>query len=188
MFIVWPDSSSGRALASWSWGQRFESEPWHHGASLGATLWISPVWDNKGKIIILLLLCSGLLGLWLRVLFHCVLGLCLGLCAVLLVSKFMLNSFCLWQGVCASSPTNASTVLPHTTFLTYSIFTLLRVFLRSSSDPLSFRIPRTKLTTYGPRSFSVAAPIAWNKLPLSLRQLLTLSSFKSALKTHLFSL
>jgi hypothetical protein len=60
--------------------------------------------------------------------------------------------------------------------------------LRSSSDPLSFRIPRTKLTTYGPRSFSVAAPIAWNKLPLSLRQLPTLSSFKSALKTHLFSL
>ena len=60
--------------------------------------------------------------------------------------------------------------------------------LRSSSDPLCLRIPRTKLFTYGPRSFSVAAPLSWNKLPLSLRQKPTLSSFKSALKTHLFSL
>jgi hypothetical protein len=44
--LVWPVTSSGRASASRSWGQRFESEPWHHGASLGATLWISPVWDK----------------------------------------------------------------------------------------------------------------------------------------------
>jgi hypothetical protein len=36
-------------VASRSWGQRFESEPWHHGASLVATLWAPSVWDNKRK-------------------------------------------------------------------------------------------------------------------------------------------
>jgi hypothetical protein len=40
----------------------------------------------------------------------------------------MESSLCIKQlnTKCASSPTNAFTVLPHTTFLTYSIFTLLR--------------------------------------------------------------
>jgi hypothetical protein len=47
-------SWSSRASASWSWGQRFESKPWHHGASLGGTLWISPVWDNQGKVVIII--------------------------------------------------------------------------------------------------------------------------------------
>ena len=58
--------------------------------------------------------------------------------------------------------------------------------LRSASDPLTFRIPRSKLSTFGPRAFSVSGPLAWNKLPLSVRQLPTFASFKSALKTHLF--
>ena len=39
---------------------------------------------------------------------------------------------------------------------------------------------------YGGRTFSVAAPRVWNKLPNSIRTKPTIESFKSALKTHLF--
>ena len=35
-------------------------------------------------------------------------------------------------------------------------------------------------------AFSVAAPIIWNSLPFSLRENLSITSFKSNLKTHLF--
>ena len=59
--------------------------------------------------------------------------------------------------------------------------------LRSAADPLTLRIPRSKLSTFGPRAFSVSGPLSWNQLPLSVRQLPTFSSFKTALKTHLFS-
>ena len=59
--------------------------------------------------------------------------------------------------------------------------------LRSASDPLTLQIQRTKLSTFGPRAFSVSGPLSWNKLPLSVRQQPTFSSFKSALKTHHFS-
>ena len=37
------------------------------------------------------------------------------------------------------------------------------------------------------RRFSVAGPKLWNELPKNLRELNTISSFKSNLKTHLFS-
>ena len=59
--------------------------------------------------------------------------------------------------------------------------------LRSSEQKL-LAIPRTKLKTYGPRSFSVAAPSLWNSLPLSLRDPMSLDSFKVKLKTHLMQL
>jgi hypothetical protein len=58
--------------------------------------------------------------------------------------------------------------------------------LRSASDPLCLHIPRSKLSTFGPRAFSVYGPSIWNTLPLSLRQKPSLSSFQSALKTFLF--
>ena len=58
--------------------------------------------------------------------------------------------------------------------------------LRSASDPLTLQTPRTKLRTFGPRAFSVSGPLSWNKLPLSVRQQPTFSSFKTSLKTHLF--
>jgi hypothetical protein len=41
--------------------------------------------------------------------------------------------------------------------------------------------------TFGGRSFSHAAPRLWNQLPNSIRTKPTLTSFKSALKTHLFT-
>ena len=58
--------------------------------------------------------------------------------------------------------------------------------LRSASDPLILEIPRSKLKTYGDRSFSINAARKWNKLPLKIRSAKTVASFKSQLKTHLF--
>ena len=58
--------------------------------------------------------------------------------------------------------------------------------LRSASDPLLLHVPHTRLSTFGPRAFSVFAPSHWNKLPLALRQKQTLSSFKTTLKTYLY--
>ena len=40
----------------------------------------------------------------------------------------------------------------------------------------------------GDRSFAIAAPSEWNKLPSEIRSLPTLNVFKSKLKTHLFKL
>ena len=58
--------------------------------------------------------------------------------------------------------------------------------LRSSSDSRLLRFPSYKLKTVGFRSFSRQAPILWNALPFSLRHSVSISSFKTALKTHLF--
>lgn len=58
--------------------------------------------------------------------------------------------------------------------------------LRSSELGL-LSIPRFRLTTVGGRSFSVNAPKLWNSLPLSIRTITTLSTFKAQLKTYLFS-
>ena len=55
---------------------------------------------------------------------------------------------------------------------------------RSSSSELLI-VPRSK-TGYGDRSFSVAAPKLWNRLPLEIRSIRTINSFKTALKSWLF--
>jgi len=44
------------------------------------------------------------------------------------------------------------------------------------------------LSTFGDRSFSMAAPKLWNALPAELRSISSLSAFKSSLMTHLFKL
>ena len=59
--------------------------------------------------------------------------------------------------------------------------------LRSSSVKL-LRVPKTNLKSAGERSFAYAAPCVWNSLPVSLREVSTLSLFKSQLKTHFFRL
>ena len=59
--------------------------------------------------------------------------------------------------------------------------------LRSSSDTLTLCKQRTSTKSYGERSFFSAAPSIWNSLPLSVRSAQNDSSFRSALKTHLFS-
>ena len=58
--------------------------------------------------------------------------------------------------------------------------------LRSSNQMLLV-VPSVKLKSYGSRTFKYAAPFEWNKLPLSLKSITSLDSFKTALKTYLFS-
>ena len=59
--------------------------------------------------------------------------------------------------------------------------------LRSSSQRL-LKIPKRNLKTVGDRSFGFVAPSLWNSLPVSLRNVPTLSTFRAHLKTYLFSL
>ena len=48
-------------------------------------------------------------------------------------------------------------------------------------------IPPTRTVTIGGRGFSVAGPVAWNSLPMDLKDgTLTFPVFKKLLKTHLF--
>ena len=56
--------------------------------------------------------------------------------------------------------------------------------LRSSSK-LLFTVPTVNSASYGERAFSFSAPILWNNLPDPIKNTISLSSFKSALKTFL---
>ena len=58
--------------------------------------------------------------------------------------------------------------------------------LRSADDTLTLDIPKTKLITYGDKSFSVKASEEWNKLSWKIRSSESINSFKSQLKTKLF--
>ena len=60
--------------------------------------------------------------------------------------------------------------------------------LRSGLDHLILGPVRTKLKTYGDRSFSAVAVEQWNKLPLELRCAKSVAAFKSGVKTHFFKL
>ena len=55
-----------------------------------------------------------------------------------------------------------------------------------STDQKHLVVPKSRLKTYGDRTFSVAAPKLWNELPLDLRSLVTINLFKKHLKTDLF--
>ena len=59
--------------------------------------------------------------------------------------------------------------------------------LRSASDTRTFVTSRVNTKTFGERSFSYAGPSVWNNLPQTLRHSDSTSSFKAALKTHLFN-
>ena len=51
----------------------------------------------------------------------------------------------------------------------------------------SVQLPRTRTTGFGPRSFSVSGPLAWNSLPPEIKTTsLTLGQFSARLKTELF--
>ena len=58
--------------------------------------------------------------------------------------------------------------------------------LRSSNKTL-LRIPKTKLKTYGERSFYHQGPVVWNNLPENVKSAETLAVFKKLLKTHFFA-
>ena len=64
-----------------------------------------------------------------------------------------------------------------------------RYNFRSSNRELLLVHPRIKSKkTLADRSFMLAAPNLWNKLPAEIRSSPTLNIFKSRLKTHLFTL
>ena len=56
-----------------------------------------------------------------------------------------------------------------------------------SSEQNCLTEPRFRLKSAGYRSFSVAAPWLWNKLPLEIRHSRSIIAFKKFLKTYLFS-
>ena len=63
---------------------------------------------------------------------------------------------------------------------------LSRYCLRSTKS-LTLNCPVLKSRkTLGDRSFFVAAPKLWNKLPTEIRDLNSMNNFKSAIKTYLF--
>ena len=57
---------------------------------------------------------------------------------------------------------------------------------QSVSDTRTFRKPFTKTKTFGQRASSFTGPTQWNSLPYDVRQSVSISSIKKALKTHLF--
>ena len=57
--------------------------------------------------------------------------------------------------------------------------------LRSSTSN-NLKIPRVK-HSWGERSFSFIGPKLWNELPTSIRNIPSLDTFKTSLKSHLFS-
>ena len=54
------------------------------------------------------------------------------------------------------------------------------------SNALLLKVPRFKNKTLGARTFGYAAASLWNFLPLEIRAVENIDSFKSSLKTHLF--
>ena len=65
--------------------------------------------------------------------------------------------------------------------------TVFRQHLRSSSSH-QVSVPRYRVSTYGCRAFSVAAPTVWNSLPEVMRDPeCSVDSYRQSLKTFLFS-
>ena len=58
--------------------------------------------------------------------------------------------------------------------------------LQAIDGVITFHIPFTKTKTFGQRLFSFTGPTQWNSLPYDVRHSASTSSFKQALKTHLF--
>ena len=56
-----------------------------------------------------------------------------------------------------------------------------------SQDVRNLKVPLTR-SKFGQRSFSSAAPVLWNSLPVHLKNESDLGAFKQNLKTHLFQL
>ena len=57
--------------------------------------------------------------------------------------------------------------------------------LRSQSQGL-LQVPKSRLKSYGDRSFRFAAATEWNRLPVGIRLASSINAFKTGLKSHLF--
>ena len=71
-------------------------------------------------------------------------------------------------------------------YLADELSQLARASLRSTMSSSLF-VRRTRLSTIGDRAFPVAAARVWNCLPQHVTSAQSLSTFRSRLKTHLFS-
>ena len=60
--------------------------------------------------------------------------------------------------------------------------------MRSADDITRLDEPATQYKTFGDRAFSVFGPKMWNMLPKDVRLSTSVTSFKTALKTHLFQI
>ena len=60
--------------------------------------------------------------------------------------------------------------------------------LKPAEDNLCLKVQPLPTTLKGARRFSYQAPIIWNAIPLRIRSLDHIDSFKKALKTHFFTL
>ena len=60
------------------------------------------------------------------------------------------------------------------------------VFFTYSSSAFRLKQNKWNFKSYGFRTFTVAAPLLWNSLPLEVKSSPSLNVFKSKLKTHLF--
>ncbi|CAH3170724.1 unnamed protein product, partial [Porites evermanni] len=59
----------------------------------------------------------------------------------------------------------------------------------SSNESIFLELPGIKThPTLGDRAFQSAAPYLWIALPLAIRNMKTLDTFKTAVKTHFFNL
>ena len=56
-----------------------------------------------------------------------------------------------------------------------------------SDDQHLLLVPRTKCKTFGDRAFAVAGPRVWNSLPLAVRYSVNVDTFKTNLKSFLFT-
>ena len=56
-----------------------------------------------------------------------------------------------------------------------------------SDDQHLLLVPRTKCKTFGDRAFAVAGPRVWNSLPLAVRNSVNVDTFKTNLKSFLFT-
>ena len=67
---------------------------------------------------------------------------------------------------------------------------VVRLVLRAASADagILLDLPRTQRKTFQDRSFSIAATVAWNSLPSSIRVIDNLDSFKKSLKTYMFKI
>ena len=92
--------------------------------------------------------------------------------------KYKLSMIC-HKFFSGSSPVYISNLL--------SVYTPARS-LRSSTDHFTLCVPKINRKSFGERAFAFSAPTQWNSLPKSLREIQSESSFKRALKTHLFQL
>ena len=61
-------------------------------------------------------------------------------------------------------------------------------YLRSNDSIMLESLKGKFLRSFGDRAFSVAAPKLWNELPKNIRDISSISVFKTAFKTHLFKL